>query len=443
MWKTARYLLVLVCLLYTVSCHETNPGHYLIVLRDDVDTQLHEHIAWVNDLNRNSSSGHHGVQRSYDCPIGKGYFAHISGKTAKEIEQSDEVLHIVPQSTWSLASVPSEEDIIVDDKIDPKNWALTAISSNPPKAKGPYKYHTSSATGTYIYIVDTGIQSDDPEFEGRVINGWGYTPDGDLDQSESHGEMFHGTFVAGIAGGRRHGVAKNTTLVDVKIGYDKAKSDHIWDNTVVDGLCWTANDIKEHKRAKKAVVNLSLSAGDMQCEIARHWVKNLAEGNVTVVIAAGNDGEDVKSTCLGKSRHAIHVGAYDNNFNAAAFSNHGTGIDIWAPGAGVRSVLSQAVLKRTRRGWGWPDDKRSGTSFAAPHVSGVIAGWMAEEDEGLFPSEVRQKIKELSFEGKLGDGDFHDEDVPEEEWEYRLANNRIIYNGADGVPKVIVKENTD
>ncbi|CAH0025698.1 unnamed protein product [Clonostachys rhizophaga] len=435
MWKIARHLLLLVCLLCTVSCHQKKPGHYHVVLKDDLDTKLHDHIAWVNDINLKSGSGHHGVKHSYDCLIGKGYFAHISGKTAREIEQSDEVLHVVPQSTWSLASVPSKEDIIVDDRIDPKNWALTAISSNPPKIKGPYKYHASQATGTYIYIVDTGIQSDDEEFEGRVEHGWGYTPDGDLDKGKLYGDLFHGTFVAGIAGGRRHGVAKNTTLVDVKIGRDERGDDAIWDDTVIKGLCWTADNIKQHKRAKKAVVNLSLSVDQLECLTALHLIKNLAGQGVTVVFAAGNDGQDVKNTCLGNSPDVIKVGAYDKDFNAWNDSNHGTGIDVWAPGVNVRSVLSQAVLERERRGWGWPKDTRSGTSLAAPHVSGIIAGWMAEEDEGLSPAQVREKIDKLSFQDLLGHGDFAKKGVPSDEWEYRLANNRMIYNGADGAPQ--------
>lgn len=95
--------------------------------------------------------------------------------------------------------------------MDPKNWALTAISSsNPPKRKNEYKYHKSQATGTYIYIVDSGIQSDDREFEGRVVHGYGYADPYDLQSATNGGDLSHGTFVAGIAGGVRHGVAKNT-----------------------------------------------------------------------------------------------------------------------------------------------------------------------------------------------------------------------------------------
>ncbi|CAH0055563.1 unnamed protein product [Clonostachys solani] len=430
MWNIARHLLLLVCLLFAVSCHETKPGHYLVLIKDNHHTTLHDHMAWANMINQDSGSGHFGVQEYYDCAIGKGYFAHISGKTATEIGKRDEVLHIVPQSTWSLATAPSNEEIIVDKKIDPKNWALHAISSNPPENKGPYKYHKSQATGTYIYIVDSGIQSDDEEFQGRVISGWGYSARDDLYEGVVGGELRHGTFVAGIAGGVRHGVAKNATLVDVQVGRDHPGSSQLWGGSIAKGLCWTADDIMLHNRANKSVVNISLAPGRLHCRAALKWLERLEERGVTVVVAAGNDGVDVKSSCFGSNLHAIQVGAYDRDFNAANFSNHGTGITVWAPGVEVRSVLSKAVLDREGRK-PWPDDTKKGTSYAAPHVAGIIAGWMGETEEGLSPKQVREKLDELSHKDVLGTDDFEKCQVPKDEWEHRLANNRIVYNGAD------------
>jgi hypothetical protein len=91
MWKIARRLLLLVCLLCTVSCHQKKHGHYHVVLKDHPETKLHDHICWVNKINQDSGSGHFGVKSYYECSIGKGYFAHLSDKIAKDIEESDEV----------------------------------------------------------------------------------------------------------------------------------------------------------------------------------------------------------------------------------------------------------------------------------------------------------------------------------------------------------------
>uniref|UniRef100_A0A8H7K4F8 Peptidase S8/S53 domain-containing protein n=1 Tax=Bionectria ochroleuca TaxID=29856 RepID=A0A8H7K4F8_BIOOC len=431
MWKIARRLLLLVCLLCTVSCHQKKHGHYHVVLKDHPETKLHDHICWVNKINQDSGSGHFGVKSYYECSIGKGYFAHLSDKIAKDIEESDEVLHIVQQSTLSFTSAPSKEDIIVDDKMDPKNWALTAISSsNPPKRKNEYKYHKSQATGTYIYIVDSGIQSDDREFEGRVVHGYGYADPYDLQSATNGGDLSHGTFVAGIAGGVRHGVAKNTALVDVNIGADFFPGHELWDSKAVEGICWAADHILQHKRTKKSVINFTVDLPNELCPVFHWWLRNMAKDGITVVGAAGNNGIDVKDNCMG-SPDIITVGAYDKDFNAWNFSNYGTGVDIWAPGVNVRSVLSQAVLdKKGRRPW--PKDTEDGTSFAAPHVAGIIAGWMGETEEGLSPVEVREKLDELSLRRFLKPGDLIRAKVPEKDRNYRLANSRIAYNGADG-----------
>ncbi|KAK7225030.1 hypothetical protein V2G26_013033 [Clonostachys chloroleuca] len=401
MWKIARRLLLLVCLLCTVSCHQKKHGHYHVVLKDHPETKLHDHICWVNKTNQDSGSGHFGVKNYYECSIGRGYFAHLSDETARDIEQSDEVLHIVQQSTLSFTSAPSKEDIIVDDKMDPKNWALTAISSsNPPKRKNEYKYHKSQATGTYIYIVDSGIQSDDREFEGRVE-----------------------VSVMGL-------LRILTTLVDVKIGADFFPGHELWDSKAVEGICWAADHILQNKRTKKSVINFTVDLPKKYCPVFHWWLQNMAKDGITVVGAAGNNGIDVKDNCMG-SPDIITVGAYDKDFNAWNFSNYGTGVDIWAPGVNVRSVLSQAVLDRMGRR-PWPKDTEDGTSFAAPHVAGIIAGWMGETEEGLSPIQVREKLDELSLRRFLKPGDLIRAKVPEKERKYRLANARIAYNGADG-----------
>ncbi|VUC20973.1 unnamed protein product [Clonostachys rosea] len=413
-----KYLLLLVCLLYTVSCHQTSPGHYFVMLKDDA--QLHEHIAWANKINNDSDSGHHGVQDFYECPLGKGYFAHVSGKTARAIEQSDEVLHLVPESTWSLQRVQSSDEIIVDKRIDPKNWALTAISSKPPTREGPYKYHKTQATGTYIYVVDTGIQSDDKEFQGRVVPGWALAPEDDPKYWEFDSNYLdHGTYVAGMQEVSVMELLKMLLWLMCRIPA----------RAVIKGLCWAADDILKHDRANKSVINLSVTVGE-DCSTARKVLYDLANLGITVVAGAGNDGKDAKTACLAGSKHVITVGAYDEYFNAANFSNHGTGIDVWAPGAGVRSLRSKAVLDELGR-HPYPDDMLHGTSFAAPHVSGMIAGWMGETEEGLTPKQAREKLKELSHEDLLHTSDFMKCGVPQDEWEYRLANNRMAYNGAD------------
>lgn len=73
-----------------------------------------------------------------------------------------------------------------------------------------YKYH-ERAWGMYAYVIDTGIDSDHPEFGGRAINVF------DADGSIENDCEGHGTHVAGIIGSDTYGVAKRVNLRGVKV----------------------------------------------------------------------------------------------------------------------------------------------------------------------------------------------------------------------------------
>jgi len=135
--------------------------------------------------------------------------------------------------------------------------------------------------GVHAYIIDTGINANHEDFQGRIGNGYD-AYDNDNDPSDCAG---HGTHVAGTVGGRYSGVAKGVTLHAVKVFGCKK-------NTTMDiilaGMDWVK---KNHK--SPAVVNMSL--GGSKHQSMNDAVKGLTDAGVVVVVAAGNNNGDALS----------------------------------------------------------------------------------------------------------------------------------------------------
>ena len=75
-----------------------------------------------------------------------------------------------------------------------------------------YVYNPDGGEGVTAYVIDTGINVDHVEFEGRAV--WGKTiPKNDVDK-DANG---HGTHCAGTIGSRKYGVAKAAKIVAVKV----------------------------------------------------------------------------------------------------------------------------------------------------------------------------------------------------------------------------------
>ena len=108
--------------------------------------------------------------------------------------------------------------------------------------------------------------------------------------------------------------------------------------------------------------------------------------DTTFVLAAGNDSVDAKDTLPAKLSlelpNVITVGATDLDGNQSEFSNFGPSITVGAPGEGVLVVSTN-----DRDGYA----PGSGTSFAAPMVSGTVA-LLRALDPNLSPQEIKDII---------------------------------------------------
>jgi hypothetical protein len=140
------------------------------------------------------------------------------------------------------------------------------------------------------------------------------------------------------------------------------------------------------------VANLSLG-GSLSTSLDTAVANVIADG-ITVVVAAGNDNVDACNQSPADVTAAITVAASNISDHAASFTNHGSCVDIFAPGV---SILSAWIGSSTA------SNVISGTSMAAPHVAGVVAR-LLELTPAATPAEIWTALDTTATVGVLSVG---------------------------------------
>ena len=263
--------------------------------------------------------------------------------------------------------------------------------------------------GADVAIVDTGIAS---VAELNVAGGYNCSTSDRALWRDVHG---HGTHVAGTVGAIDNtsgvvGVAPGVRLWAVKILNDNGSGLLSW---YVCGLDWIAaqRDPSDPSRPLFEAVNMSVAkwgSDDKNCgatndDILHAAICRLVASGVTVVAAAANDSGSAAARVPAAYNEAITVsaladtdgrsgglggprcfswGTYDDDDTFANFSNHGSDVDLIAPGKCIWSTVPNGYLYM------------SGTSMAAPHVTGAVALLKATRPQ-LTPGEVKEALQYL------------------------------------------------
>ncbi|HEX7070930.1 MAG TPA: S8 family serine peptidase, partial [Rhodothermales bacterium] len=193
----------------------------------------------------------------------------------------------------------------------------------------------------------------------------------------------HGTEVAGIAAARDNsagivGVAPGARVHAVKVLDNGGTTELSSIIAVVDHL----TELKRRNPSRPMVVNMSLGAetGSTAYNALDRAIQRSIASGVTYVLAAGNDARDASTVTPAHVAEAITVGAYGSDNRLARFSNHGSVIDLLAPGVDVQTLGAGDAVSTV-----------SGTSIAAPHVAGAAALLLARRPN-LSPEEVRSHL---------------------------------------------------
>lgn len=177
-------------------------------------------------------------------------------------------------------------------------------------------------------MIDTGIYTAHPEFEGRATFLANYAGDGS--NTDGNG---HGTHVAGTIGSKTYGVAKKTKLYAVKV-LDASGSGT--NSGVIAGINFAANDQKTRSCPNGAVGNMSL--GGSKSTAVNSAAANAVTAGLFLAVAAGNDGANAANSSPASEPTVFTVGATDSSDNLASFSNYGSVVDILAPGVSILST---------------------------------------------------------------------------------------------------------
>ena len=336
-------------------------NQYIVVLKDDVADVDTEAARLEHQFGADRGNGH-----TYRNAI-KGFSVRMSEQQAIRLANDPRVDFVEEDGVVSLGTTQTGA-----------TWGIDRIDQRDLPLNGTYTYN-ATGTGVKAYIIDTGIRATHTQFAGRVISGFTAINDG-LGTNDGNG---HGTHVSGTVGGSIYGVAKNVTLVAVRV-LDASGSGT--NSGVIAGVDFVTSD---HQAGQPAVANMSLGGGISSALDTA--VTNSINDGVTYAIAAGNDNVDACSTSPARVASALTVGSTTTTDARSSFSNFGTCVDIFAPGSSITSS------------WNTSDTATntiSGTSMATPHVTGVAALFL-ETNPTASPATVAAAIINSSTPNKV------------------------------------------
>ncbi|MFE5623292.1 S8 family peptidase [Streptomyces virginiae] len=297
--------------------------------------------------------------------------------------EADTVFHVTGAGTDTGAGAGTPTGAGPEDTAllpqSPAPWSLDRIDQRELPLDGSYTYATK-AGGVTVYILDTGINTRHQEFGGRARAG--------------HNAVFlegsrdcngHGTHVAGTVGGQTYGVAKGVSLVSVKVA-DCRGDGRL--SGMLKGLDWVVKDAARTP-ATPAVANMSM--GGTRSRALDAAVLRIVSSGITFVAAAGNDGRNACGGSPASVPQALTVGATDAADRRAPFSNHGSCVDLFAPGVAVVSARKDSTTGTARS---------SGTSMAAPHVAGAAALLLAG-GTARTPAQVSEALVRGAVPGRI------------------------------------------
>jgi hypothetical protein len=253
----------------------------------------------------------------------------------------------------------------------------------------------ATGAGVKLAVIDSGIDIDSPEFGNRISNA-----SADVAGTRSIDDIDgHGTAVAFTAAGRRNGVGSHGVAFDATLIVMRADEPGTCSSTSStdsgESSCSFYGDaiargVDAARVAGAKVINMSLGGSAMPPELASAIGRATAAG-IIVVISAGNDGSSnvdpfaaVANNDAVARNLVIVAGSVGSSDNISSFSDRA--------GDAATHYLA-AVGERVRA----PDASNtvylwSGTSFAAPQISGAIA-LLAQ----AFPNLTGAQIVDLLY----------------------------------------------
>ena len=251
---------------------------------------------------------------------------------------------------YMLEAAPPQPLLIRNYRMAP---ADESIDWGVKRIRAPEAWELSTGKDVRVGVIDTGIAADHPDLPGAVIGGFNAIDGGSYADDNNHG-----TYVASVLAARRNGVgmvgvAPDALLYSIKVMNSDGRG---FISDIIEGCQWAIGE-------KIPVVNMSLGA-EYNSIALREAIDEAAFQGMSVIAASGNEGD---GQVLYPAGHdvAVCVGASNMDDRRMSWSNYGQALKengALAPGEWILASDRFGELSRV-----------SGTSIAAPHVTGIFA----------------------------------------------------------------------
>ena len=234
---------------------------------------------------------------------------------------------------------------------------------------------TTGSDSVVVGVVDSGIDSDHLDLRDKIIDGYNIVDD----NANIEDSLGHGTQTAGVAAASSNdglgiaGVAWDCPVVVARVTDDDGSATS---RNIAGGILWAAS-----RNAR--VINVSF-APLWSNSIVEAAAKRVYGYGSLVVISSGNGGQERNAEGYDE---ALFVSATDSEGEVTSFSDHGEFVDLAAPGEGMVTTAMSGGYEVV-----------SGTSFAAPMVSGAVALLWSVNPE-LRPASVRSALLAATIDG--------------------------------------------
>ncbi|MEU1318354.1 S8 family peptidase [Streptomyces tibetensis] len=302
-----------------------------------------------------------------------------------------------------------------------KQWDLfeSTAGMNVPGA-----WDTTTGSGVTVAVIDTGYVAHS-DLAANIVGGYDFISDtavsvdgngrdsnpadpGDWYNDNECGQgiaastsSWHGTHVAGtIAAAANNGkgvagIAYGAKISPVRVlgkcgGYD---------SDIIDAITWasggTVSGVPANTNVAK-VINMSLGGGGACSTATQSAITGAVNRGTTVVVAAGNENQNVSNASPANCNNVIAVAATNRAGSRASYSNYGSLVDIAAPGGETRTSTANGILSTLNSGTKTPSSENyasyQGTSMATPHIAGLVA-LMKSANSALTPAQIESAVK--------------------------------------------------
>ena len=320
------------------SAEALEPGRYIV--RTSSDAAADQQVGKVRTSGAEVTARYKHVL--------DGFAGELTAGQLRKLQADPAVVSVTPDVRISIADpdAGSRTAASMSAQAASVPWGLDRIDQRATAANGTYRYDTTGQ-GVTAFVIDSGVRLTHADFGGRAVSGYDFV-DSDSNASDCEG---HGTHVAGTIGGSTYGVAKQVRLVSLRV-FDCAGDGYLSD--FLSALDWAV----DHKPAGPSVINFS-GGGPADSDVDTA-VANTVKAGIPVVAAAGNETSAACGVSPARAPSVITVAATNSSDAQASFSNHGSCVDLYAPGQNILSAGNTSNTAST---------SMSGTSTATPHVS--------------------------------------------------------------------------